>query len=240
MENNSKNTSINKLNLSDYDKIWCKFCFMDESGGLSNQNDPYFTLGILKMTMPFYLQNKIQRQRDVSKFYDELKFNKISDKNINFAKFIIDCIFNTIGLNFYSYTLNTNSEYFKNNFSDNIWSSYEQITLKLIQRSLNYNEIIILIADQIITPKDVKFEVCIKKTFNKSNKRLAAAGVCRFDSKSNDLLQAVDIIIGCITYDIKFKNNIVKGSVCKIDLVNYFKDKLKTCSDNFDIYFDHI
>jgi hypothetical protein len=62
---------------------------------------------------------------------------------MKFYKFIIDCIFNTIGLNFYSYTLNTDSEYFKNNFSNNIWSSYEQITLKLIQRSLNYNEIII-------------------------------------------------------------------------------------------------
>lgn len=240
MENKSKNTSINKLNISDYDKIWCKFCFMDESGGLSNKNDPYFTLGVLKMTMPFYLQNKIQKQRDKTKFYDELKFNKISDKNIDFAKFIIDCMFNIIGLNFYSYTLNTESVYFKDNFSNNIWSSYEQITLRLIQRALNYNEILILIADKVVTPKDVEFEVCIKKTFNKLNKRLALAGVCRFDSKSNDLLQAVDIIIGCITYDIKFKNEIVKGSICKLELVQYFKNKLKICSDNFHIYLDNI
>jgi hypothetical protein len=45
----------------------------------------------------------------------------------------------------------------------------------------------------------------IKKKFNHKNKRLALAGVCRFDSRANDLLQIVDLLIGAVTYDIKYK-----------------------------------
>lgn len=57
-------------------------------------------------------------------------------------------------------------------------------------------------------------------------KRLALAGVCRFDSKANDLLQVVDLIIGAITYDIKLSKKAVSGSKYKIELVDFLKAKL--------------
>ena len=161
-------------------------------------------------------------------FYDEIKFNKISKNNIDFAKFVTDCLFDTRSLNFYSYTTHKDSKYFQNNFAKDIWSAYEKITLKLLGAALAEKEIIILIADHITTPKDVKFEVNLKKNFNKSKKRLALSGVCRFDSKSNDLLQIVDLIIGCVTYDIKYQNKLVSGDEFKLNLVEYVKNKLGT------------
>jgi len=54
------------------------------------------------------------------------------------------------------------------------------------------------------------------------------SGVCRFDSKSNDLLQIVDLIIGSITYDIKYQNKLVSGDKYKLKLVEYIKSKLGT------------
>src|SRR3989344_5613352 len=44
------------LKLSDYGQIWTKFCFLDESGSLSNRTEPFFTVGLLKMSMPYFLQ----------------------------------------------------------------------------------------------------------------------------------------------------------------------------------------
>ena len=225
---NNKEIKTEDLKLSDYDQIWTKFCFLDESGSLSNYTEPYFTVGILKMSMPYYFQSKILYERSKQHFYDELKFNKISNNNIGFAKFIIDCLFDTKSLSFYSYTTHKQSQYFQNNFSKDIWSAYEKITLKLLGVSFGEKEILILVADHITTPREVKFEVNIKKNFNESKQRLAIAGVCRFDSKSNDLLQVVDLIIGCINYDIKCEKKLIPGSKHKLELVQYLKEKLGT------------
>lgn len=222
----NKEIKTEDLKLSDYDQIWTKFCFLDESGSLSNYTEPYFTVGLLKMSMPYYLQSKILYERSKRNFHDEIKFNKISKNNIDFAKFIIDCLFDTRSLSFYSYTTHKKSQYFQNNFSTDIWSAYEKITLKLLGASLGEKEILILVADHVTTPRDVKFEVNIKKNFNGSKKRLALSGVCRFDSKSNDLLQVVDLIIGCINYDIKCENKLIPGSKYKLEIVEYLKNKV--------------
>jgi hypothetical protein len=224
----NKEIKTGELKLSDFNQIWTKFCFLDESGSLSNRTEPYFTVGLLKMSMPYYLQSKILYQRSKLNFHDEIKFNKISKKNIDFAKFVVDSVFDTRSLSFYSYTTHKDSKYFQNNFAEDVWSAYEKITLKLLDAALAEQEILILIADHVTTPKDVKFEVDIKKNFNTSKKRLALSGVCRFDSKSNDLLQIVDLIIGSITYDIKYKNKLVSGDKSKLELVEYIKCKLGT------------
>lgn len=235
---NDKTVKTEDLRLKDYDQIWTKFCFLDESGSLNNKNEPYFTLGILKMSQPYYLQNKIFYERTKNNFHDEMKFNKLSNKNINFAKIIIDSLFNTKSLNFYSYTTSKNSNYFQNNFSSNEWKAYEDITLKLMEAVLAEHEILVLIADYVTTPNEVKYEVNVKKIFNSTKNRLAISGVCRFDSKSNDLLQVTDLLIGAITYDLKFKNKLVSGDKYKIEFVEYLKNSLgiNSFSDGFKNY----
>jgi len=225
-----KEVETSDLKLSEYDNIWSKFCFLDETGSLSDKTNPYFTLGLMKMSQPYYLQNKILYERSKQNFYDEMKFNKLSKNNINFAKFVVESIFDTKSINFYSYTIDKRGTYFNKAFDGNEWIAYEEITLKLLEASLSKQEILILIADHITTPKGIKFEVNTKRNFNQKNKRLALAGVCRFDSKSNDLLQVIDLIIGAITYDIKLTEGIVSGSKYKIELVDFLKSKLGVTS----------
>jgi hypothetical protein len=104
----------------------------------------------------------------------------------------------------------------------------------LIKAALPPNEILILIADYITTPNDVKFEVNVKRRINENQSRLAMAGVCRFDSKSNDLLQLTDIIIGSINYDIKLSLGLIKnGNRYKKELVEYFKNRLGIGATDF-------
>ncbi|MDI9355259.1 MAG: DUF3800 domain-containing protein [Cyanobium sp. MAG06] len=225
--NNESNNAQDKK-LSDYKDIWTKFCFLDESGSLTNPTEKYFTIGIFKITEPYYIQNKIKYLRDKNNFYNEIKFNKASNKNIMFLKEIINELFNTRNIDFYSYTTHKDSVYFKNNFDKNEWQGYEDMSIKLLNYCIgdNNNEILTLIADYIQTPKDIKYEVNVRKRFNNIHNRLSITGVLRLDSKTNDLLQLTDLIIGIITYNLKLENKFVTGDKNKIELVKYFMEKL--------------
>jgi hypothetical protein len=98
-----------ELRLKDHNSIWTKFCFLDETGNLKSKNDPYFTVGIMKMSQPYYLQSKILYERNVRNFHDEMKFNQLSKNNIQFAKFAIDAFLDTRSIDFYSYTTRKSS-----------------------------------------------------------------------------------------------------------------------------------
>jgi hypothetical protein len=241
----NKEKETGELKLSDFHNIWTKFCFLDETGSLASVQDPYFSVGMIKMSQPYYLQSKILYERNVRKFYDEMKFNKLSKSNISFAKFAINAFLDTHSIDLYTYTTRKDSWYYKKHFNNNQWVAYENITIKLLEAALAESEVIILIADHVTTPKDIRFEVSVKKRFNLLKNRLALAGVCRFDSRSNDLLQIVDLLIGCITYDLKYTQKIVQGSQYKLELVDYLKENIGTNSfqngfkkRNFNIFIE--
>ena len=94
-------------------------------------------------------------------------------------------------------------------------------------------------ADYVSTPKDIRFEVSVKRRINEAFKRLAIAGVCRFDSRATDLLQLTDLMIGAINYDIKFFTNLtLRGDKYKRRFLEYFKNNLgvKDFRDGFKSY----
>lgn len=218
-----------KLTLADFDKIWTMFCFLDESGSLNDKTAPFFTVGLLKCSQPYYLASKIIYERQVQNFYDEMKFNKLSHHNLNFAKKVLDLFFSTRSLHFQSYTVDKEGSYFLREFSGDPWKAYEDIAVRLIKSSLRFNEILIVVADYVTTPRDVRFEVNVKRRMNQDVGRLSVAGVSRFDSRSNDLLQLVDLIIGAINYDLKITTGLVKsGDKYKRQLAEYLKANLGT------------
>ncbi len=226
----NKETKTEDLKLSEYNQIWTKFCFLDETGNLNNPTDPFFTVGILKLSQPYYLMNKLQYERSRKNFHDELKFNKLSKNNIGFAKFAIDSLFEARSTKFYSYSVDKEGPYFNREFAGNPWKAYHKISVRMLETAvLAPKEILILLADHVTVPKDVRFEVDVKKEVNSYFKRLALAGICRLDSKSNDLLQLVDIIIGAISYDLKIAVGAIPGSdVYKKELLEHFKNNLGT------------
>ncbi|MDD3292704.1 MAG: DUF3800 domain-containing protein [Candidatus Pacebacteria bacterium] len=218
---------INNSFLEDYKNIWSKFCFLDESGSLANPKEPFFTIGVIKCSQPYYLYSKLLYQRDKVNFHDEMKFNKISRKNIDFLKFAIESFLDARSVNFYSYTVDKQGSYFQKEFSLNPWIAYEQISARLIEVALGSNEILIVIADHITTPKNIRFEVEIKRKINEKQKRLAIGGICRFDSRGNDLIQIVDILIGAINYDLKISSGLIKKTdKNKKELVDFIKKNI--------------
>jgi len=237
--NNNKNNKQDRtsdLRLKDHDKIWTKFCFLDESGSLSPKTAPYFTVGLIKCSQPHYLYSKLLYERDKRNFHDEMKFNKLSRLNIGFAKFAIESFLDTKSVWFYSYTLDKHGNYFQRESHSNPWIAYEDISIRLSESALSAGEILILLADHVTTPKDIHYEVSVKRKINERAGRLAMAGVCRFDSRGNDLLQVVDLFIGAINYDLKMATGIVeKGDKNKKELVRFIKENLgaKDFTDGF-------
>jgi len=222
------------LTLGDYKSIWTKFCFLDESGSLNNPKDPFFTVGFIKCSQPYYLQNKILYERQKRNFFDEMHFNKLSKNNIDFAKFAIDSLFATRSLWFHSYSLDKQGDYFNREFSNNNpWQAYEDISIRVLESAIPDNEILIVLADYITTPGNIRFEV-VKRKINEKLKRLAVAGVCRFNSKSNDLLQIADLMVGAINYDLKLSTNIIlRGDKYKRRFLEYFKEMIGLKDKNF-------
>ncbi len=229
-----KNKMGKDLTLGDYKSIWTKFCFLDESGSLNNPKDPFFTVGFIKCSQPYFLQNKIFYKRQKRRFFDEMHFNKLSKNNIDFAKFAIDSLFATRSLWFHSYSLDKQGEYFNREFIGDPWQSYEDISIRVLESAIPDNEILIVLADYITTPGDIRFEVNVKRKINEKLKRLAIAGVCRFNSKSNDLLQIADLIVGAINYDLKLSTNIIlRGDKYKRRFLEYFKEMIGLKDKNF-------
>lgn len=217
----------NDLTLADYKNIWTKFCFLDESGSLNDAQSPFFTVGLLKCTQPYYLYSTLLYERNKRQFYDELKFNKMSKNKIDFSKFVLESFLNTKSIHFYSYSIDKQGDYFKREFNSDPWVAYEQLSIRLIEAALAPNEILIVMADHVTTPKDIRYEVNVKRKINDNKKRLAIAGVCRLDSKCTDLLQVVDLFIGAINYDLKKELGILgKGDKHKIKFIKFFKENL--------------
>lgn len=228
MSDNFKN-----LSLKDYKEIWTKFCFLDESGSLNNPKDPFFTVGFIKCSQPYYLQSKILYERQKRGFFDEMHFNKLSRNNIDFSKFALDSLFDTRSLRFHSYSLDKRGDYFNREFGGNPWQAYEDISIRILESAIADNEILIVLADYITTPKNIRFEINVKRRINEKFKKLAIAGVCRLDSKSNDLLQIADLI-GAINYDLKLSTNVIlKGDKHKKRFLRHLKRAIGMEDKNF-------
>lgn len=240
MEEKIINNSEQKpLTLEDYKKIWTPFCFLDESGTLDQKSQPYFTVGMIKCSQPYYLQQKIRYIREKNNFWWEFKFNNLNKIKLEVSISMLNALFETRNILFSSYTIDKRSKYFTEEFHHDPFIAYEQITKHLLEGNLRKNELLIVIADNLITPKRNKFEVNIKNHINNKFKRLSIAGVCRIDSKTNNLLQLTDLIIGSINYELLLKEQIIsKPSEFKFKFINQLKKNLGVASliDDFRNY----
>ncbi len=237
----------NSYSLKDYTTLRTPFCFFDETGNLNDKANRYFALGMLKCSQPYFLDYEIQRLRQREEFYDEMKFNKISKKNIQFILKILDLVFATPGLKFSFFVINKDDVDFQTEFRNDLWLAYEVFAEKLLIGNISPREIVTVLADYVTTPPNVKFEINVKHSVNNHFKRLALAGVCRVDSKGVNLIQVVDLFLGAISYRYKLENKLVSGDKNKIKLLEKLQKQLKVSTfkggfrnSNFNVFEYHI
>lgn len=218
------------LTLGDYKKIRTPFVFFDETGSINDKSNRFFALGIVKCMQPHYLDTQIRLLRQRSNFHDELKWNKISKLKVKFVKQVVDSFFETPGMRFSAMIINKDEVDFVSKFKEDPYRAYQCFSEILLKMGVGKNEVLIVLADYITTPKKVHFEVDIKRKINAQFSRLAIAGVHRVDSQGTNMLQINDILLGAVIYDYKLKNKMVGGDRNKKKVLNHIKRKLEISS----------
>lgn len=201
--------------------------FLDETGLLNANRDKFFGLGIIKTEKPQDLYLPIKQIRDKFAFYDEIKWSSVSKKNNQVVQKIIEVFINEPSSSFSCIFLDKRHLDFEHYFHNDFWKVYESFTYHLLRASIKKSESCVLLADYYPAPADTNFEKNVKYRLNSKFERLAIHSVCRLDSKSSDLLQLCDYILGAISYEYKLENKLViSPSKLKIEALKHLKNNL--------------
>lgn len=182
------------------------FGFLDEIGLLNtSRSDNLFGLGLVKLQHPSILHRKIVTYKNQNNYHAEFKFAYITPHNLIHYKNLLDMYFSLKNTYFScllidKQTLNIET-YFKNDYQ----KAYNSFIAKMVASSLDTSEYIVLLADDISTPKTDHFENDIKTKVKKRTRRNALFGICRLDSKSVSEIQVADVLLGTIAYAFKIK-----------------------------------
>lgn len=205
------------------------FCFLDETGLLNNHVDKFFGLGIIKCGKPQKIYKRIRKIRDRYNYREEVKWSSL-DRKIRFdvARELFE-IFLTEDAKFNCIILNKSELDFKKYFQNNLYKVYANFSIALLKLIVGKDpqEVVILLADDYFSPDGEDLEAAIKAIINDHYKKFVVAGACQIDSKSSDILQLTDLILGSIMYDLKKQNNLVKNqNEFKRKFLNFLYQKL--------------
>lgn len=185
------------------------FGFLDESGLLKSPlPDKIFALGLLKLHNPRVLHKAIINLKNKESFHEELKFTKINNYNLSIYEKLIETYFSTYFTSFSALIFDKTKIDIKN-YNNKDYTAYNSFVGKLIAESMNPGEYIVVIADDITTPKDDVFEKDVKKKVRARLRRNALFGIIRAESHAFCELQMVDILLGSVSYAFKIKNKLI-------------------------------
>ena len=203
--------------------------FIDEVGLLSSpKKDRVFGLGLIKLQDPGILHREITKYKSRTKFHEEFKFSDVSNFNIKFYKQLIDLYF-SVEETYFSCNIFDKTKLIKNtNLKRDYQKDYNTQIAKLIAKSLDTSEYIVILADDISNPKSDNYEEYIKEKVKASTRRNALFGICRVESHAISAIQMVDVLLGTIAYGFKIKHNLIKSNRnnAKFKLLKYVQRKL--------------
>jgi len=216
----------------DYREIKTSFCFLDETGFLNNGKDKYFALGIVKCQKPEKLYNLLRSVRDRNNYHEELKWAQInSPVRFRVAMDFFKCFLENADTEFNCIILNKNELDFQTEYNNDLSKVYRSFTISLLKLIAGKapDELLVILADNYFTPKDFELEETIKKFTNSHYQKFVVAGVCQIDSKSSDLLQLTDLILGAIVYDLKKIDGLIQGvsNTYRRKFLNFLYQRLK-------------
>lgn len=213
-----------------FKKVKTAFCFLDETGLIYSKRDKFFAIGIIKCNSPEKLYNQFRKVRQKYNYKEELKWSSLNRKiRFDVARYFFN-IFDNEDVIFRCIILDKDeldfSRYFQNNLYK-VYSSFSIVLLKLIIGK-KPEELVILLCDDYFTPDGTELEDKIKKIINDHFQNFVIAGVCQINSKSSDLLQLTDLILGAILYDLKKQRGLIgKRNTYKRKFLNFLFQKLK-------------
>lgn len=110
-------------------------------------------------------------------------------------------------------------------------TAYNKVAAKLVASSIDrassrISEYMTILADDVSTSKDDKFEKMLREAVKKKQRRNALFGIARLESHAVSEIQIVDVLLGLVAYEYKISMGIVRGSGAKLRLLKHLKRKL--------------
>lgn len=206
------------------------FCFLDETGLLHSERDKFFALGIIKCRDPQNLYNEIRKIRQKYNYNQEIKWSGL-DRKIRFdiARDFFN-VFLSEDAKFNCLILDKKKLDFQKYFQNDLYKVYISFSVALLKLIIRKNpeEVIILLADDYFAPDGTAMEDRIKKFVNDHYQKFIIAGVCQINSKSSDILQLTDLILGAILYDLKKQYGLIDNqNTYKRKFLNFLYQKLE-------------
>ncbi len=206
------------------------FGFMDETGLLHGPaTDRVFGLGLLICQNPRELHRAIITLKNKRSFHREFKFSDVSKQNLRVYLELIDVFFECTNNRFHC--LVVDKTVFKVNDKQKYHTIYNKLAAKLIAGSIDYkksrtSEYLTVLADDVSTSKDDKFEKIIREAIKKKQRRNALFGIARLESHAVSEIQIVDVLLGLVAYSYKIKHGVVRGSGARLRLLKHLQRKL--------------
>jgi hypothetical protein len=113
--------------------------------------------------------------RDREKFYDELKWNKVSGKKMCILETALDVFFGCDDASFSAFIVDKEQHDVTGRFGGQ-FAAYDAIARQLVHGSIRHGEVLWVIADEYSTPPTATFEESVQDHVNKKLRRPAAAG----------------------------------------------------------------
>jgi len=187
------------------------FVFIDETGVLHNSSSQrFFALGLIKCAdTSIIYENMVKVKSKIENFlflngkkYEngfEFKFKMITKTNYEAYKQIIDIFFDCNEVSFYSLLIDK-QKCFKGESGHNFetWDLYIELSKKIVSEAAQGNENVCVIADYLGKPNaSDKF---YSREISKSEKVFNAVMI---ESHASLFIQLVDVIVGCIVFNIR-------------------------------------
>ena len=214
------------------------FGYLDETGLLhSPPTDQLFALGLLTVQNPRDLHRAIINYKNSKNFRSEFKFTDLTRQNLPLYKGLVDIFFQHANQRFYV------SVYDKRKLSvkdhNKAYNTYcgNLISAALSGGNQKVSEYITVLADDVSTPKDDKFEVEVRERIKRQSRRNALFGMCRLESHAVAELQLCDVLLGAVNYSYKMRLGLLPAiSGYKHDLVRHIQNHLAVpqLSDSVD------
>lgn len=214
----------------DFRDIQTSFCFLDETGLIFDRKHKYFGLGLVKCGHPERVYNNIRKIRQRFNYNEEIKWAQLDSKvRFEVAMGLFNCFLNEGNIKFNCIILNKDELDFAKEYNNDLCKVYRSFTISLLKlvAGKTPQEVLIVLADDYFTPEKLELENTIKKFTNGHYQKFVVAGVCQINSKSSDLLQLTDLILGAIVYDLKRTEKIITAhNEYKRKFLNFVYQKL--------------
>jgi hypothetical protein len=207
------------------------FGYLDETGLLhSPATDKVFGMGLLLSPNTRELHRAIITLKNKRRYHRELKFSDVTSQTLPIYLELIDIFFACTNARFHVQIVDKSTA--KVVPAKGLHQkAYNNYAASLIAGSVGKNrgsasEYVTILADDISTSKDDKFEKVIRERIRLVHRRNALFGIARLESHAVSEIQMVDVLLGTVAYAFKIKYGLVKGSGAQLRLLKHLQVKL--------------